>query len=231
MSSILDNPALPRMASIGKMALSLATGLQETTLALANFNFDFAMIKMEAPPEYHGLGNRLSKRRKFEAEEGHVHTTARQLGALFADDVPAVPNLARVYGLRASEVSANPLINPTGTSSDGPLASHVGLDGTSIWAAATSGRGGLEVHLLACILARVWSGAQAVSIWSELISGRKAQLEERLKGDQFHVGHLMASRIDIGLQKLAEWDASARAVGSVVFTYHVYIKYRLRVLS
>src|SRR3546814_8853402 len=64
--------------------------------------------------------------------------------------LPLVPNLARAYGLRASEISEDPAINPTGTASDGPLASHVGLDGTSIWAAATSGRGALQVHLLAC---------------------------------------------------------------------------------
>lgn len=202
------------MASIGKMALSLATGVQETTLALANFNFDFAIIKMEALPEYHGLGSRLSKRRKLEAEEGGVHVTARQLGGLFADVIPPVPNLARVYGLRASEISANPVINPTGTASDGPWASHIGLDGTSIWAAATSGRSGVQVHLLACILARVWSNPEAVSVWSELVAARKAQLQELLKEDQFHMGHLMASRIEIGLEKLAEWDASARAVSS-----------------
>jgi hypothetical protein len=202
------------MASIGKLALSLASGAQETTLAFANFSFDFAIIKMDAPKEYHGLGNRLSKRRRLEAEEGHVHVTARQLGALFADEIPPVPNLARAYGLRASEISADPAVNPTGTASDGPLAVHVGLDGTSIWAAATSGRGALQVHLLACILARVWSGSEAVSIWSELVAGRKLQLEARLKDDQFHMGHLMASKIDIGLEKLAEWDASARAVST-----------------
>ncbi|PVH72456.1 hypothetical protein DL98DRAFT_553136 [Cadophora sp. DSE1049] len=167
------------MASIGKLALSLANAAQETTLALAHFSFDFALIKMEAPAEFQGLGSRLSKRRKLEAEEGLVHTTAP--------------------------------INPTGTASDGPLASHVGLDGTSIWAAATSGRGALQVHLLACILARVWSGPEAVSIWSELVAARKAHLEERLKEDQFHMGLLMASRIDVGLEKLGEWDASARA--------------------
>src|SRR5271168_2187085 len=113
------------MASIGKLALSLTAGVQETTLALANVNFDFTMIKMEAPPEYHGLGSRLSKRRKLEAEEGLVHATARQLGALFADILPPVPNLARAYGLRASEISANPVINPIGSASDGPLASLV----------------------------------------------------------------------------------------------------------
>ncbi|KAH9203228.1 hypothetical protein DL95DRAFT_162651 [Leptodontidium sp. 2 PMI_412] len=199
------------MASIGKLALSLASGVQETTLAFANFSFDFAIIKMEAPLEYHGLGNRLSKKRKLEAEEGHLHVTARQLGALFAEIVPPVPNLARIYGLRVSEISENPIINPAGSASDGPLASHIGIDGTTIWAAATSGRGALQVHLLACILVRAWPGAEAVSIWSELVAARKLVLQELLKDDQFHMGHVMAARIEIGLENLAEWDASARA--------------------
>lgn len=200
------------MASIGRVALSLAAGVQETTLALANFNFDFAIIKMEAPLEFQGVGTYLSKRRRLEAEEGKLHITARQLGALFADDLPLIPNLTQAYGLRASEISANPAVNPRGTASDGPLASHIGLDSTSIWAAATSGRGALQVHLLACILARAWTGVEAVSIWSELVAARRAAMEERLKGDQFHFGHLNASRIHVGLEKLAEWDASARAV-------------------
>jgi hypothetical protein len=55
--------------------------------ALANLSFDFAMIRLEAPLEYQGLGTALSKRRKHEAEQGSVHTTARRLGALFADDI------------------------------------------------------------------------------------------------------------------------------------------------
>lgn len=112
------------MASIGKFALSLASGVQETTLALANLSFDFAMIRLEAPKEYQGLGTALSKRRKHEAEQGTVHATARRLGALFADEMPAIPNLSRAYGLRASEIAEDPLFNPTGGISDGPLAGH-----------------------------------------------------------------------------------------------------------
>lgn len=44
------------MASIGRIALSVASGVQETTLALANLNFDFSIIKLAAPAEYGGLG-------------------------------------------------------------------------------------------------------------------------------------------------------------------------------
>src|SRR6266536_492878 len=147
------------MASIGKVLLGLASA--EGSASLVNFNFDFSVVKMEPPKEFLGLGSTLSKKRKLEAEEGSVHATARRLGALFAEDLPNIPNLARVYGLRVSEIALNPDFNPTGSELAGALANHVGADGTSIWAAATSSRGALQVHLLACMLARIWSGSEA----------------------------------------------------------------------
>jgi hypothetical protein len=200
------------MASIGRFALSLASGVQETSFALANLNLDFAMVRLEAPIEFQGLGTSLSKRRRQQAEEGSVHMTARRLGALFADDLPAIPNLTRAYGLRASEIAENPSFNPIGNPADGPLANHVGADGTSIWVAATSGRGALQIHLLACLLARMWPAPEAISIWSELISARRTVLRERLNGAEFQITTLTASRINICRDKLAEWDASARSV-------------------
>ncbi|KAL5328141.1 hypothetical protein ACEPPN_005850 [Leptodophora sp. 'Broadleaf-Isolate-01'] len=199
------------MASIGKFALSCVSGVQETSLALAHLSFDFAMIRLEAPKEFQGLGTALSKKRKHEAEQGSVHATARRLGALFADDMPPIPNLSRAYGLRASEIAENPSFNPTGSIADGPLAGHVGADGTSIWAAATSGRGALQVHLLACLLARMWSASEAIAIWSELVTARKARLEETLRGLEFQASSLIASRIEVSHESLAEWDASARS--------------------
>lgn len=203
------------MASIGKFAFSVASGLQETTIAFANMSFDFAMIRLEAPLEFQGLGTALSKRRKHEAEQGSVHVTARKLGALFADDMPSIPNLSRAYGLRASEIAENPSFNPIGDTGDGPLAGHVGADGTSIWAAATSGRGALQVHLLACLLARMWSAPEASAIWSELVAGRKSVLQESLKGVEFQASALMASQIELSRESLAEWDASARSVSKL----------------
>jgi hypothetical protein len=184
----------------------------ETTAALANFNFDFSIVRMEPPAEYRAIGNRLSKRRKEEAEGGKIHTTARKLGALFADVVPHVPSLEKLYGLRASEIVENRTINPEGSSSHGALQGYVGLDATSIWAAATSGRGAIQVHLLACILARQWSPSEAIAIWGELVSARKSELESHLQEDQFHLGQLMAAQVDVGPSKLAQWDASARSV-------------------
>lgn len=195
--------------------LSLASGTQEATAGLVNFNLDFAMLRVDAPPEFKNLGGRLSRKRKSQAEDGPFHVTARKLGALFDEDLPTVPNLTRAYGLRASEIAGDPALNPVGSVADGPLRDHVGIDGTSVWAAATSGRGALQVHLLACILARVWSSPEAVSIWSELIATRKSILQERLRGNDFSMNTVTAAQIDLSRDKLAEWDSSARAVGAI----------------
>lgn len=202
------------MASIGRFAVAAAAATQDTTLALANLNFDFSLVKMEAPLEYRGLGTALSTKRKRDAEEGSTHVTARKLGALFADDLPHTPNLSRAYGLRVSEIAEIPKYNPRGSVSDGPFAEHIGADGTSIWAAATSGRGAMAVHLLACLLARMWPGPKAISIWSEIIDARKSLLQSRLDEQGFHIGTATACQVHVGRVKLAEWDASARSVGS-----------------
>lgn len=200
------------MASIGRFALAAASATQDTTLALASLNFDFSLVKLEAPVAYSRFGSALSTKRKREAENGSTHVTARKLGALFADEVPRIPNLSHAYGLRVSEIAENPKFNPRGSASDGPLADHVGADGTSIWAAATSGKGAMAVHLLACLLARVWTPAEAISIWSEIVAARKAVLQSRLQEDNFHIGLVTASQIEVNRDQLSEWDASARAV-------------------
>lgn len=200
------------MTCIGNSVVAAASATQESTVALANINFDFSLVKMEAPLEYSGLGSALSMKRKREAERGSTHITARKLGALFADDLPHTPNLSRAYGLRVSEIAENPRLNPRGSAADGPFAEHVGADGTSIWAAATSGRGAMAVHLLACLLARVWSGPEATSIWSAIIVARRVLLQSRLNEREFHIGMVTACQIEIDREKLSEWDASARAV-------------------
>ena len=197
------------MASIGKFAVAAASATQETVVSLASINFDFALVKMEAPLEYRGLGTTLSTKRKREAEEGSTHITARKLGALFADDLPPIPNLSRAYGLRVSEIAENPKYNSKGQASDGPFADYVGADGTSIWAAATSGKDAMAVHLLTCLLARMWSGPEAISIWREIIAARKALLQTRLQVHQIHIGTLTACQIEVERDKLLEWDASA----------------------
>ena len=207
------------MTAIGKFMVAAASAAQESTLALANINFDFSLVKMEAPLEYRGLGTALSTKRKREAEEGSTHITARKLGALFADDLPHTPNLARAYGLRVSEIAEDPKYNPQGNASDGPFADHVGADGTSIWAAATSGRGAMAVHLLACLLARIWSGPEATSLWSQIIETRRSLLQSRLQEQQFHVGLATACQVQIDRDRLSQWDASARSVRLIPDTF------------
>ena len=199
------------MASVGKFVGSLISGRQEITAALANVNFDFSILKIEAPAEYAGLGSTLSKRRRIEAEDGASHITARRLGALFESELPDVPSLVSAYGRRVTEIAAQSSVNPKGRSSDGPFADHVGADGTTIWAAARSGRAAIAVHLLACMLARIWSQGEAISIWTELVNKRQAILKSR-EGDEssglsaiFSPAHVQVTR-----DQLAEWDASAR---------------------
>jgi hypothetical protein len=46
--------------------------------------------RAEAPQEFAGLGNSLTRSRRALAEDGPVHQTARRLGALFESIVPTV---------------------------------------------------------------------------------------------------------------------------------------------
>ena len=144
------------MASLGKVVAAAFHGSQENTLALASINFDFSLLKFEAPKEYTGLGAALTEKRRVEAEDGSIHVTARKLGALFESDLPEVPRLFKAYGMRVTEIVSIEKVNPKGNETDGPFADYIGADGTSIWAAATSGSAALAVHLLACLLVRIW---------------------------------------------------------------------------
>lgn len=128
------------MASFGQLTNAFLKASQETTVAFANFNFDFTLIKYDAPEEYKGLGEALSKRRKESAENGPLHVTARKLGALFRSIMPSVPNLIQAYGIRASEIIKLPEASPEGLAGQSIFADHVGTDATTIWAAATWGR-------------------------------------------------------------------------------------------
>ena len=139
----------------GKITFGLVSAKNENTLALANVNLDFSIVKFSAPPEFHGLGLSLSPKRRKEAEDGLTHTVARKLALLFCQDLPEIPNLVKAYGARASNIAENPLINPKGTALDGVFQDHVGVDGTSLWASATSGNGVVALHLLACMLSRM----------------------------------------------------------------------------
>ncbi|KAK8867354.1 hypothetical protein PGQ11_005932 [Apiospora arundinis] len=136
------------------------------------------------------------------------------------------------YGLRSSEIANLPEVNPQGSVRHGLFADHVGAGGTTIWAAATSGGETVTVHLLACMLARIWRRDEAVSIWSELVDARKVRLEEHIAASEFEcsLSNLTASRIDISRAQLDAWDASARQVLETRLTGTALQQTQLRLL-
>jgi hypothetical protein len=199
------------MASIGKFTAALTSVSNEVTVAAANFNIDFTLMKIEAPQEYQGLGTALSTGRREQAESGTAHTTARKLGALFEHIIPHTPKLYGAYGQRASEIAKSQSANSASTQI-GPFSAHVGLDGTSIWAAATSGKRAIAIHLLACMLGKIWKGPEAISVWVELVARRKSQILSELDQSSFQAtASFMAAQQEITRTHLAAWDASARA--------------------
>lgn len=199
--------------SIGKINASLVGGLaQETTLALANLNFDFALCKIEAPAEYQGLGECLSKRRRDAAESGSEHILARKLGALFSHALPATPKLVRAYGERATEIiheTSNRM--KKSATRDGVFREWAGPDATSIWAAATSGTGAIAAHLLACMLARMWTAPEAEAIWEEIIRARKQEIAKSDPETPLWQSQGLAAKIDISKDQISRWDSSARS--------------------
>lgn len=165
--------------------------------------------------EFHSLGAAMSKRRKTDAEEGSLHRTARRLGALFKDVLPSTDELFRVYGTRVSEIASTFNSNSGHTSGTGSIfASYAGADSTSIWAAATSGSAAIAAHLLACMLARMFTGPEATSIWVELVQSHKERMRRKSKDGMFPQEHNMAevaAQQEITRIDLSQWDASARA--------------------
>lgn len=62
------------------------------------------------------------------------------------------------------------------------------------------------------MLARMWSGPEATSVWVELVKGRKQEIETTYdRGDLMNYQVLAAARQDLTRPQLADWDASARA--------------------
>lgn len=201
--------------TVGRITTAIASVHNENTAALATLNFDFTLVKLEAPAEYNGLGATISRRRKVDAEEGAVHKTARRLGALFGEILPHTDELFRAYGTRVSEISSLTYINPRGTENGGGVfASYIGADATSIWAAVTSGTSAIAIHLLACMLARTFSGPEAVSAWVEIVQRRKEVILDKQQTGLYayeHQAACSAAQQDISRADLAKWDASARA--------------------
>lgn len=197
---------------LGKLKGNFFSATNENTLALSNIKFDFSLVKVEAPMEFAGLGKALTKRRRAEAEDGLHHKTARKLAALFEQLVPSTPQLIKAYGTRSSEIIKKGNINPVGSPKDGPFEAYVGVDGTAMWAAATSGIPALGVYLLACLLARAWGAKEAISIWVELVECRRKEIQHGLEDHQPVSESSQFSLFqDIQRSELALWDSSARA--------------------
>ncbi|KAK5652311.1 hypothetical protein OQA88_10661 [Cercophora sp. LCS_1] len=175
--------------ALNSLSTSLVAATNENSLALASMKMDISLIKVEVPAEYKALDSALTSKRRDTAEQGPAHKTARRLGILFQDVLPSTPELLRAYGRRSSEITEKMSVNTDSSASNGIFEEFLGVDITSIWAAATSGASSIAAHLLACLLARSWSASEATSIWVEIVTEKK------------HI-----SRRD-----LAEWDAGARA--------------------
>lgn len=62
------------------------------------------------------------------------------------------------------------------------------------------------------MLARIWSSAEAISIWTEIVASRKDQLQQRLANDEFQMSDATSARIEITRDQLAAWDNSARYI-------------------
>jgi len=198
--------------SINKLAVSAVNGALEIQPALANINFDFSLWKVAPPKEFEGVGAALTTFRRNEAENGCTHRTARKLGALFEKLLPVTPKLIKAYGQRASEISESSTIDAEARSAYGVFASRVGADATSLWAAATSGSSAIAVHLLACMLARIWEGPEATSIWVEITERRKQEVNNDIEQNNVSdITTLAAAQQELTRSQISEWDASARA--------------------
>ncbi|MCJ1333973.1 hypothetical protein MMC10_010680 [Thelotrema lepadinum] len=201
------------MSAISKLHNAFMSIPQDLTVAAANFNLDFSLMKVEAPKEFHGLRDALSTHRRGDAEEGQAHVTARKLGALFEAKVPKIQHLIEAYGKRASAISSRSNAETKeNTDRFGSFAAHVGPDGTDIWVAATSGRAAIAVHLLACMLARIWKDHEATSLWVELVERRKQEINDTYSNtDVVETAAILAARQSFSRQQLAALDASARS--------------------
>ncbi|PYI27959.1 hypothetical protein BP00DRAFT_459790 [Aspergillus indologenus CBS 114.80] len=202
-------------ASIQSIVATPLHAVAESNIALAHLNFDFSLVKVEAPVELQPLGKQLSKARRQSAEDGSFHILARRLGVLFDDVLPEVPALLEAYGTRASEIvqETTQRVPSPKDIVDGFFGTHLGIDSTTIWASATSGKSVLRIHLLACMLARIWSPQEATAIWSELVTHRQAVIRSQARSPDIVDNYLaqLAAAHDIDGTLLASWDSSARA--------------------
>lgn len=134
-----------------------------------NMNLEITLVKVQVPREFNGLGSMISPKRKESAESGSFDRTARKLGALFEGSLPSIPELVKEYGTRVSEIAQSEKIKTKDPRSEELSSSLAGPDSPSLWAAVTSGEAAVSVHLLACMLARIFPDTVTTSIWVETV--------------------------------------------------------------
>ncbi|KAL6815193.1 hypothetical protein J3E69DRAFT_359013 [Trichoderma sp. SZMC 28015] len=191
----------------------LASFSHDLTVAAASLNFDFTLIKVEAPKEYSGVNDSLTEVRRENAENGALHRTARKLGALFDGIPPRAEHLLAAYGNRVSEICQKAKITPQDRERHGIFARYSGTDSSSLWAAATSGTNAIAIHLLACMLAEAFTGPESVALWWQLIEMRKAEIGATAKDATSieDIAKALACKQEFSRDELASWDNSARS--------------------
>ncbi|KAL4935107.1 hypothetical protein BDV06DRAFT_229135, partial [Aspergillus oleicola] len=203
------------MTSIQRVAAGAIQLNPEANFSLIHGSFDFSLFKCDVPAELAPVGAYLSRQRRQSAEEGSFHILARRLGILFEELLPDVPFLLKAYGTRASEIvrQLDESKNSSNSIAGGIFGPHLGIDSTSIWAGATSGSSALLMHLLACMLARIWSPQEATAIWAELVDDRRQVVRNQAEaGDRAsNFFAQQAALYDTDWSHLQRWDASARA--------------------
>ncbi|EEU45279.1 uncharacterized protein NECHADRAFT_80807 [Fusarium vanettenii 77-13-4] len=199
---------------VNKLVASLASAQNEVSLAAANLNLDFTLIRLEAPKEFRGVDNSLSDVRRDNAERGSLHRTARKLGALFDGVPPPAEHLLSAYGKRVSEICERKHIDPKERARHGIFSQFVGPDSASLWAAATSGTNAIAIHLLASMIAGVFDSAESIALWLQLIEKRKAEIESTIDKERDAVKAMataLATQQEFTRDELAAWDNSARS--------------------
>ncbi|RSL60405.1 hypothetical protein CEP53_005432 [Fusarium sp. AF-6] len=199
---------------VNKLVASAASVQNEFSLAAANLNLDFTLIRLEAPKEFRGIDKSLSDVRRENAESGALHRTARKLGALFDGVPPPAEHLLSAYGKRVSEICERKNIDPKERARHGIFSQLVGPDSTSLWAAATSGTNAIAIHLLATMIAGVFDSAQSIALWLQLIEKRKAEIESTIDKERDTVKAMataLATQQEFTRDELAAWDNSARS--------------------
>lgn len=201
--------------SIQNIVATPLHAVAESNIALAHLNFDFSLVKVEAPAELQPVGKQLSQARRQSAEDGSFHILARRLGVLFDDVLPDVPVLLEAYGTRASEIAqeTSQRLHQPKNIVNGFFGTHLGIDSTTIWASATSGRSVLRIHLLACFLARIWTHQEATGVWKEIVTHRQAIIRKQAQSSEIVDNYLaqLAAAHEVDEALLASWDSSARA--------------------